>query len=271
MINLLIHKGYGLKSNFDTEVDRTSWIYHTPTGAAGVYAYYNSGSPYFSPTYSAYIRGYNGDDKSFIERDVNIYANETITIESFMYYIRVGGSNIMPSNEYVLLEYWDGNSWIGAKKISGLTDLWSRYVVTIPVDNINPDTFRIRFLMSSNSTKPFVYLDDISIYNDKIDAVCTRWDYNNFSSTVECVLDSVNRKKLIRNIVPGAVCEAYNILGEPHYLDTTFSSGNTIFLKPMSGTGLYKLRNELKAGVKNYSDSTVGVDKFLVKLNLLKL
>lgn len=112
---------------------------------------------------------------------------------------------------------------------------------------------------------------NIEIYNDSFTSLswCSRWDEENWSVIIEIIADREARDAIRQHITPGAVAELYNILGEPRYIDTTYSSGNTIWLK--GRRGLFNLRDPTKIAVKNYSEKMLPDGRFLIKLEGYKL
>lgn len=105
----------------------------------------------------------------------------------------------------------------------------------------------------------------------KIKCWNTRWDEGNWDLTVETFLDVGDRNFLFRNVVPGAYRELYNILGTPKYIDTTYSSSNTLILEPISGYGISSLREKRTIAVKNIADTFIVRDKFGVKIEGIRL
>jgi len=101
--------------------------------------------------------------------------------------------------------------------------------------------------------------------------MCLRWDEENWNVILEVVMRSSHRDALLQNITPGAVAELYNILGEPKYIDTTYNSGNTLWVYPLSGTGLFDLREPVKIAVKNYSEHLLRDGTFRIKIEGVKL
>jgi len=100
---------------------------------------------------------------------------------------------------------------------------------------------------------------------------CSKWDEDDWSIRLEFIANKPTRDIIIGNITPGAVSELYNILGEPKFIDTTYSSGNTLIIAPVSGTGLAQLREKTKVAVKGYTETMLTPDTFLVKMDLVKL
>jgi len=107
--------------------------------------------------------------------------------------------------------------------------------------------------------------------NSYIDAPIKRWDEGNWNLTVETFLPSGARDSIFANVTPGAVSELYNILGTPKYIDTTYSSGNTLILEPQGGYGLSSLREKRMIGVKNISDTFINREYFNVKIEGIRL
>ena len=100
-------------------------------------------------------------------------------------------------------------------------------------------------------------------------AWCTRWDEGNWSIILEVIADKDARDTIIQHITPGAVSELYNILGQPKYIDTTYSSGNTFWLYPRRGLG--RLRAPVKVACKSYSDTLLRNGMFHIKMECVKL
>lgn len=116
-----------------------------------------------------------------------------------------------------------------------------------------------------------IYYSCNSYPNNYIDCWCTRFDEGNWDLTVETFLESGNRNTLFENVVPGAVRELYSILGQPKYIDNTYSSGNTLIFEPQSGYGLSSLREKRMVAVKNIQDSFITRDYFGVKIESVRL
>ena len=115
-----------------------------------------------------------------------------------------------------------------------------------------PQTCRV-YYSGSNLTKYF-------------DCAITRWDESNDSLVIETILTSGNRNTLFSHTIPGAVSELYSILGKKKFIDTSYSSSNTIIVSPTSGYGLSSLRQQRIIGVKNIQDTFLVLDKFSVKV-----
>ena len=77
---------------------------------------------------------------------------------------------------------------------------------------------------------------------------------------------------MFSHIVPGAVKELYNILGTPKYIDSTFSSGNTLILEPQHDYGISSIREKRTIGVKNITDWIIPhTNKIGVKIEGIRL
>lgn len=107
--------------------------------------------------------------------------------------------------------------------------------------------------------------------NSYIDIPITRWDEDDWGLVVETYVGSSNRNTIFKNIIPTAVTELYNILGTPYYKDTSWSSGNTIILEPISGYGLSSLREKRTVAVRNATDWFINQETFGIKLECLRL
>jgi len=111
-----------------------------------------------------------------------------------------------------------------------------------------------------------IYYSGNAYPNFYIDCWCTRWDESNWDVVVETFLSSGARDILFKNVAPGAVRELSNILGKPKYIDTTYHSGNTLILSPISTYPLSSIVNERRIAVKNISDAFLTPNKFSIKI-----
>jgi hypothetical protein len=107
--------------------------------------------------------------------------------------------------------------------------------------------------------------------NNYIDCWCTRWDESNYDVTIETFLPSGERNTLFNNVVPGAVRELYNILRKPYFIDTTYESGNSLILEPLSGYGLSGVRERRTVAVKSISDTFINWENLGTKLECKRL
>ena len=108
-------------------------------------------------------------------------------------------------------------------------------------------------------------------YERKLQCWNTRWDEGNWNVTLETFLDARDRNYIFRNVTPGAIRELYNILGTPKYIDTTYTSSNTLIFEPISNYGLSSLRQRRTIGVKSISDTFIIHDKFGIKVEGMRL
>ena len=100
---------------------------------------------------------------------------------------------------------------------------------------------------------------------------CTRWTEDNWGVTIETFLTSSSRNTLFKYVVPGAYRERNKILGIPTYIDTTYTSSNTLRIEPTSGFGLSSLRQSRTIVVKNISDTFLTPKLFHVKIEGVRL
>jgi len=108
-------------------------------------------------------------------------------------------------------------------------------------------------------------------YERKIRCWNSRWDEDNYNVIMETFVDACDRNFLFRNVTPGAYRELYKILGKPTFIDTTYSSGNTLILEPIYGYGLSSLREKRTVAVRNISDTFVTPNKFGIKVEGIRL
>jgi len=107
---------------------------------------------------------------------------------------------------------------------------------------------------------------------DFVDCYCSRWDVQNYSVIIETWLKEDDLNLIQDNIRPGAVGELYTILGRPRYYDSTWSSDNTLRMRPnpyigknddtgvfiLGNTGnLSNMRNDTLIYVKNTTSSPI--------------
>ena len=125
--------------------------------------------------------------------------------------------------------------------------------------------------MTSDGPSLRIYYSCNSYPTNYVECWCSRWDEGNWDVTIETFLGSSNRNNIFANVTPGAVRELYNILGTPNYIDTTYSSGNTLILEPQHGYGLSSLREKRTIGVKNISDTFLNPNYFGCKIEGMRL
>ncbi|MBE3094411.1 MAG: hypothetical protein IMZ52_05220 [Actinobacteria bacterium] len=100
---------------------------------------------------------------------------------------------------------------------------------------------------------------------------CTRFDEDGYNVVIETFLGSANRNLLFSHVVPGAVSEQYNVLGKPHFIDSTYSQSNTLWLECISGYGLSSVRTSREISCKSISDSFITPNYFNVKIEGVRL
>ena len=116
-------------------------------------------------------------------------------------------------------------------------------------------------------------MDNFKIYYDSLDSPdlitsdCVRWDTQNYTVIVETLLTKSQLQTLRNNITPGAADELYTILGQPHYVDRTWSGENTIRIAS-DKNNLQNMRDDRILYVKSITDTPLKGDsgKLLVKI-----
>jgi len=116
-----------------------------------------------------------------------------------------------------------------------------------------------------------IYVSCNSYPNNYVDCWCSRWTEGKWDVIIESTMSEEGRDYLFSNLVPGAYKELFNVLGTPHYVDTTWSSGNTIRLSPKENWGINDLENDRIIVVKNISDDVVTNKKINVKIEGMRL
>lgn len=96
-------------------------------------------------------------------------------------------------------------------------------------------------------------MNDLIISGSSCSIECraSRWDTQNYSTTIETWIDKSDLQSLISDVVPGAVGELYQILGTPFYYDKSWAGENTIQFKPIVGSRLASMRSNKTMFVKN--------------------
>lgn len=114
--------------------------------------------------------------------------------------------------------------------------------------------------------------------NTQFSVGCSRWDVDNTEHILEFWTDAAGRNKLYRSIKPGAVEELYDILGEKTYVDTTYSSSNTILIKPnpnaVTSSTISSMRftyiglsGQIKLGIRDYTEDIPQRESFHIKIS----
>lgn len=101
-----------------------------------------------------------------------------------------------------------------------------------------------------------------------VDVFCSNWSINNWEHDILVIADSPAKRNAIRSyVVPGAVDKLYEVLGVPHFYDTTLSNENTIKVIPMGNLTSY--RSTTTIAVSSYEEqiiSTYPVVGYLIRL-----
>ena len=119
---------------------------------------------------------------------------------------------------------------------------------------------------SVNSHNPILNGNTTLTTGDSIDCWASRFDIDNYNITIETILSPGDRNDLFKNITPGAVRELYNILGTPYFIDSTYSSGNTINVDPIGN--LADIVNSYKIAIKSISDTPIGAGNKLFSVKI---
>jgi hypothetical protein len=112
-----------------------------------------------------------------------------------------------------------------------------------------------------------IYVSGNSYPNSWIQCGCKRWDEGNWDTIIETYLSSGARNFLLQNITPGAYRELYNILGTPHFIDTTYTSGNTIILEPQHGYAISSVRQKRTITIKNITEQFINPNYYGIKID----
>jgi len=110
-----------------------------------------------------------------------------------------------------------------------------------------------------------VAVNNPSQTNISFDCWCSRWDRNDYSVVIETWLNQSQRNLLRSHIRPGAVAEMYQILGRPHYYDTSFGY-NTLTITPKTGYQLANMEDSITIGVRNYTERITDSNEYFVKI-----
>ena len=214
----------------------TATISAKVTNSSGnVYFYYESGATGGGTT--------KGNWDSSIAYGSTVYSGS---------YITKGLTGLSRDYTYSFRGYVSSNGWGGGEDWFDTTDTFT----TLSTDTTHYD--------EGNSLR--IYVSCNNYPNNYIDCWATRFDEGNWDVTFETFMGSGARNFLFDNVVPGAVTELYTILGEPHFIDSTYSSSNSLRISPLGNTGLSGLRQERIIGVKNISDRFLVPDKFSLKI-----
>lgn len=112
-----------------------------------------------------------------------------------------------------------------------------------------------------------VYISGTKDSGNRVTCWCSNWVDNHWEIQVEFtqVLPS-ERNTILDNIVPGAYTMQYNVLGDKHFVDTTYAYGNTLIISPVSGTNLYDMYDEVTIAVTSWEDGFLNRDYQYIKI-----
>ena len=138
-----------------------------------------------------------------------------------------------------------------------------------------PLTFPFIFGGDAPTSEIVTFTDkDLSIYygaglGSSFDVRCSRWDCDNYNIIVEAWLTKSQLNALMNNTRPGAVKELKRVIFSPKFYDMSWSSRNTLKLKPVQNTNLYKMRGSEKIIYPtNISSSPLPGDSMWINVKL---
>jgi len=102
--------------------------------------------------------------------------------------------------------------------------------------------------------------------NRNIQCWCTRWDEGNWDLSLEGMFNASDRNYLFDNVTPGATKEQFTILGTKIFIDTTYTSSNSLIIEPQGGFGISSIRKNRVIAVKSISDNFVNNSIYSVKI-----
>lgn len=98
--------------------------------------------------------------------------------------------------------------------------------------------------------------------------MCSNWGFTGDTHSITFFTNKTNRDLLYNNILPGKV-EQWDIpFTKTLYFDSTFISANTVYIKPVAGTQLSSIRDEIYLVVKDYKEELIGRPANTFKITL---
>ena len=107
--------------------------------------------------------------------------------------------------------------------------------------------------------------------NNPVGCMCSNWKESNYDVTIETFLDASDRGYLFDNLIPGAIKQVYTILGQPHFADLSYSSGNSIIASPIIGSNLADMYSEKVIICKHLTDVPINTKLFHIKLDGVRI
>ena len=124
------------------------------------------------------------------------------------------------------------------------------------------------------TTTPIDFGGDLNIYygaglTNHVTARCSRWNVQDYNIIIEMWLKKSQLNALMNNTRPGAVKELKRVIFSPKFYDMSWSSRNTLKLKPVQNTNLYKMRGSEKIIYPtNISSSPLPGDSMWINVKL---
>jgi len=87
---------------------------------------------------------------------------------------------------------------------------------------------------------------------------CSDWTDDKWTVSLTLVMNTSDRNTLFDNITPGAYRQLFEVLADKYFADTTFTSGNTLILNPVSGSKLHDMYDDTTIAVKSIDDYPTG-------------
>lgn len=112
-----------------------------------------------------------------------------------------------------------------------------------------------------------IYVSGSKASGNAVRVWCNNWTDTKWGVTIELTTTWDNRDTLFDNTLPGFVSERDLGLGQKQYVDTTYSSGNSLILSPVSGNGIYDMYDETTIVVRNIEDSPINDTDIIVRIN----
>jgi len=222
----------------------------------------------------SYISG-SGEARAKIYRNGVLAKSDTVALG----YLNAG------SNNFTIGETYKGGKQFFSGNICEVI-IWSGIAldndsVKKTYNGISTDTDNIVAHWKFDDREGNILSDSINGYDGTINGAdwderevrCwnSRWDESNWDVVIETFIDASDRNFIFRNVTPGATRELYNILGTPKYIDTTYTSSNTIIFEPISGYGVSSLRQKRTIAIKNISDTFVNKNTFRIKIEGVRI
>lgn len=94
----------------------------------------------------------------------------------------------------------------------------------------------------------------ISGQNFSITVPVIEWNITDWNIRIKFVATRDQRDTLVSNVVPGAVDKLYEVLGNPHFYDTTLDGSNTLTIYPLGDIDLKEIRHKFTMYVQTLGE-----------------